>query len=158
MKLRFLPLARTLHNVELWILTVHGDVVVEHALILYAIIVDDIVLVVGTDQSEVVGVAVLVGAGYLVAIVLGVELGIVLVAVAAHIYEAEHFLVVFGVCRLDEVGTCIYDLLGLWTPVVAARLVEQVDVFLAGVHLAPSHATDVGIHTADSIEIGRAHV
>ena len=53
-ELRVLALARALHDVELWILTVYCDVVVEHTLIGLATVVDGIVLCCSVNHCKVV--------------------------------------------------------------------------------------------------------
>ena len=73
-----------------------------------------------------------------------------LVVVASYIYETENL---FVVSRLDEVGSSVYNLLRCRTPIVTSGLIEQVDILLAGVHLAPAHTADVRVHTADTIVV-----
>ena len=82
-----------------------------------------------------------------------VKLSIMLVVVVSYIDETEHLFVVGSVSRLDEVGSSVYNLLRCRTPIVTSCLIEQVDILLAGVHLAPAHTADVRVHTADTIVV-----
>ena len=148
----------TLGDVEHGIYTVQQHLPVEIAFIGLTIrILDGVTLVISIDKGEGVGIFAL-GAGDGTVGMVGdgclhiVEVGMLTVAVDL-LDEAEYFGMRFGVLGINEGGTGIDDAGTTLAPVVATVLVEQGDVFCRGIHFAPSHILNVGIHSTDGVVI-----
>ena len=60
--------------------------------------------------------------------------------------KAKHLFSVLHILRFNKCSTCIHNF--IVRPVVTPGFVEQCNIFCTGIHFAPSHATNIGIHSS----------